>query len=283
MQNSDLELSVSKVNMMDFLEKLWGTSKILIGKKFLKGRMYVHKNMPENLKLDPIRVMQIVYNLVSNAVKFTQSGYVAIICSWVDSEFLEDMAIRPTKEDLFRQILNREFSTSQKSSATSSPAISNLRRVDAFDECVYTEGFSKYLTSYGVNRISSVDFIGNYRKLDFDNTFVSPNEPTIKIMKTKMCDFVGECMNQRNRHGYLKIEVIDSGCGLASNQLQRLFHKFSQLGNNSQRQLGTGLGLWISQNLSRKMQGELKAFSKEQVVSVFVAMLKCEVVGTDKI
>ena len=40
--------------------------------------------------IDSHRLNQIIFNLVSNAAKFTVSGAVFIIISWVDKDKLED-------------------------------------------------------------------------------------------------------------------------------------------------------------------------------------------------
>lgn len=54
------------------------------------------------------------------------------------------------------------------------------------------------------------------------------------------------------------ISVTDSGIGIAKEDRDKLFSKFSQISNSQQgRPVGTGLGLYISREFARKMGGEL--------------------------
>ena len=56
----------------------------------------------------------------------------------------------------------------------------------------------------------------------------------------------------------LRIEVEDTGCGIAPEQMQAVFDRFSQLTDHTRREYGgTGLGLSISQNLVRLMGGHI--------------------------
>jgi len=69
----------------------------------------------------------------------------------------------------------------------------------------------------------------------------------------------------------LKVVVQDSGCGMNGDDIGKLFQKFSQLNyNTSTKQLGTGLGLFITKQLCHKMKGEVKAYSKPNRGSAFI-------------
>ena len=54
--------------------------------------------------------------------------------------------------------------------------------------------------------------------------------------------------------GFLKIEVNDTGCGIKTEDIQKLFKKFSQTSSDSaQLKVGSGLGLWITRTLCQLM------------------------------
>jgi signal transduction histidine kinase len=67
------------------------------------------------------------------------------------------------------------------------------------------------------------------------------------------CGAVGE--------GRLRIEIADSGIGIAEPDLQRLFVPFERLGGNPTAVEGTGLGLALTKGLVELMGGEITATS----------------------
>jgi len=76
------------------------------------------------------------------------------------------------------------------------------------------------------------------------------------------------------RQGVLKIIVKDTGCGMTNDDLNKIFRKFSQVGRDTtQRQLGTGLGLFISRELCRNMKGDIRGYSKSNVGATFVVCI----------
>lgn len=56
-------------------------------------------------------------------------------------------------------------------------------------------------------------------------------------------------------------EVEDTGFGIAKDELEKLFNSFAQTSSGQQSKEGTGLGLFISQNLVRLMGGEITVVS----------------------
>ncbi len=60
------------------MENIWTICGRIIENKRLQGYLEVEKNVPRYLELDEQRMIQIILNLVSNAVKFTQKGHVRL-------------------------------------------------------------------------------------------------------------------------------------------------------------------------------------------------------------
>ncbi|WP_077341550.1 response regulator [Pseudocolwellia agarivorans] len=56
--------------------------------KELELVVQVHKNVPEQIKSDPVRLQQILVNLIGNAIKFTEKGHVHIEVKQVSSDRL---------------------------------------------------------------------------------------------------------------------------------------------------------------------------------------------------
>ena len=102
LHSQNLALNIVPTDMKNLFETSWAVSKLLIHKKDLSGAMYISKNMPDTMNLDEVRIKQVIYNLVSNASKYTDDGYVCIICNWIPGEKLDDDITKPTNEKVFR-------------------------------------------------------------------------------------------------------------------------------------------------------------------------------------
>lgn len=67
----------------------------------------------------------------------------------------------------------------------------------------------------------------------------------------------------------LRFEVIDTGVGMSSEQLDKIFQAFEQVGDVKRRAEGTGLGLAISRQLVEMMDGKLQVESQFNRGSTF--------------
>jgi len=66
------------------------------------------------------------------------------------------------------------------------------------------------------------------------------------------------CLEAKGDQARLRIEVDDSGVGIAPEEASRIFLPFEQAGDASKRAMGTGLGLTISRELVRLMGGDIE-------------------------
>lgn len=66
---------------------------------------------------------------------------------------------------------------------------------------------------------------------------------------------------QNSTNNKIRFDVIDSGVGIAPEDLPKIFQSFEQVGNHEKKQSGTGLGLPISKRLVEMMGGELNVTS----------------------
>lgn len=62
---------------------------------------------------------------------------------------------------------------------------------------------------------------------------------------------------------YVRVEVIDTGPGMTQDELGKLFHKFYRAESNVGKQIGTGLGLYISKLLVEKFGGKIGVVSEK--------------------
>jgi CheY-like chemotaxis protein/nitrogen-specific signal transduction histidine kinase len=73
--------------------------------------------------------------------------------------------------------------------------------------------------------------------------------------------------------GWVQIAVIDSGIGIAEEDLGAVFEEFRQVGDPSERQAGTGLGLALTRRLVEAHGGRVELQSKRGEGSRFTVML----------
>ena len=79
----------------------------------------------------------------------------------------------------------------------------------------------------------------------------------------------------------LKIEIEDTGSGIAKGEMDRLFHHFEQTESGQRSGTGTGLGLAISREYVRLMGGELSASSEVGEGSLFRFEIRLQEAETD--
>ena len=280
----ELFLCPNTILITKLMEDIWNSSKILIKKKGLFGQMFVSKNMPKRIKIDEKRIMQIIYNLVGNSSKFTIEGYIGIICTWINKNDITKNMTNPTNEDAFRSYLN------EKSKILKPKLVENTLLEISKSHCMLEcSGFSKEEFYTGLSRqrstlsakfgeyfIQKVPKTLDYKKL-FDKYDILTFDQIRLPFKEKSLDKKPEpTIKKEDKENYLKIEIIDSGCGIRPEYSEEIFKKFTQVGTETQNRLGTGLGLWIAKNICKLMDGELKCHSSDNIGTIFVAFVKCQ-------
>ena len=78
----------------------------------------------------------------------------------------------------------------------------------------------------------------------------------VKVLESVERSAVGQTQQK------LRFEVSDTGMGIASQQLEKIFQPFEQVGNAESRIAGTGLGLSISKELVELMGSQLEVRSE---------------------
>ena len=278
-KNGENEFEIIKISidMQTFLANIWNSNKILIQKKDLEGHMFISKNMPYRLEIDSMRVSQIIYNIISNSTKFTQEGYIALIFTWIEVTELDQSLFSCNDEDSFIQFLYSKKYLKIKNSPNQNqnqnlPDNSIYSGEIRSDEANIQEGktsVSKGLLPYlRVKRAKTFTYRNLFNNY-YDISFSNESFPDHIINKS-----ISPNLATKN-NGFLKIQAIDSGCGICEEDKDKLFKKYIQVGSGESRRLGSGLGLWITKNLCLKMGGDIQVNSRVDQGSVFTAVIKC--------
>ncbi|MCS7019361.1 MAG: PAS domain S-box protein [Cytophagales bacterium] len=107
-------------------------------------------------------------------------------------------------------------------------------------------------------------------------------EIVLEVAQTPNPDDV--VLNETQQGYLLKAKVIDTGIGIAPEQQELLFQKFSQLDNSyTKSHGGTGLGLAISQELCKLMHGDIGVLSQLGVGSTFWFTFRAQACSAEEV
>ncbi|MEO1619992.1 MAG: ammonium transporter [Cyanobacteria bacterium J06632_3] len=212
-----LELNLTPVGIREVSDLV-----LALCNPMMKGkRLQLVNEIPAGLPLawaDEDRVQQIFYNLVDNAIKFTESGKVTVMASLRSGS---DTRSR-TKEDSLEENSEQEENSRKKT----------VEKEDSLEPLVRKETFR--------TEISASDDV---RQTTTDEEEYGEREPQ------RIEAAVGD---------EIVISVVDEGIGIDKEKQSQIFESFAQVSKAASREYGgLGLGLTIAQRLVKLHGGEL--------------------------
>lgn len=94
----------------------------------------------------------------------------------------------------------------------------------------------------------------------------------VKFTENGLIGVSADC--EAGQQAWLRITVSDTGCGIATEDLDRIFTAFTQVDSSSTRSSGgMGLGLSVAQRLARRLGGDVTATSEVGLGSTFTLRL----------
>ena len=260
LNSNDMEVSLVDTRIIDIIDKLIKIHKPLIEHKGMNMTIRINKNLPNMISIDSSRLLQILMNLISNAIKFTNhNGKISLTFTRVNNQY---------------NLLNRSFGL-----LPSEISINKLKQnscKELWD--VPTDG-DTLITKY-TNFAKFYDYDQFRNELDNDDDLDDKGNDLeefhiVKIQHNQKYDLRSIFQNKKSKieeplatnleenNNYLKIEINDTGCGISENDQSKLFQMFSQVDSSiSRKNGGIGLGLWICKQLCLKMGGDIKIYSK---------------------
>lgn len=89
LETGTLELKPVEFNLRGLMQSVEDVLSYQFDHKMINFSVFIAKNVPEVLTYDHIRLKQILLNLIFNAIKYTEKGYVIVIveCSYANKMF----------------------------------------------------------------------------------------------------------------------------------------------------------------------------------------------------
>jgi len=262
-----LELSIQPINFYKFIEKIWSISAIKIREKGLKGHLSLSGDLPQYIEMDSHRLNQILLNVIGNATKFTDRGFVKVAISWHTNKEIEEL--RGTNEEFLSHVQADSLNLSLCS--LNSPKTSQIKS----SSCILESTMMEYpdddlherrqrLTQRAFSAKTLGELNGYSNQIRLNETEQNIHEKEFQVKRRP----------SQKESGILKIEIFDSGCGISPCALDKLFQPFTQADSSITRRFGgTGLGLYISKQLIQKMGGEIHSYSEEHSGTNFCILI----------
>jgi len=256
-----LELQYLPDNFLKMMEKVWGISTFRMKQKGLQGELYLSNNFPKYLEMDSHRFIQVLLNLLGNSAKFTKEGFIKVVISWHENQNID--ALDQPHPDYLK--LLQSSKQSDKTECTTAPGTLTKLDDDASSSNSEIEQEPEP-KEFNISRSIHPKFLTHMLASQY--SFLSMD--AIKLRKGKT--FKNTAYEKKK--GIIKIEIIDTGCGISNSSLQKLFQPFCQADPSIARRFGgTGLGLYITKEIIQKMGGKIHVYSEENVGSDFCILV----------
>ena len=80
-EEKNVDICPQETNTQELFDEIWKICKTIIKSKGLRASLKLPRDLPETITVDKQRIKQMIFNIVSNSVKFTDKGEVQMIIS----------------------------------------------------------------------------------------------------------------------------------------------------------------------------------------------------------
>eukprot|EP00331_Platyophrya_macrostoma_P003705 CAMPEP_0176427462 /NCGR_PEP_ID=MMETSP0127-20121128/12579_1 /TAXON_ID=938130 /ORGANISM="Platyophrya macrostoma, Strain WH" /LENGTH=471 /DNA_ID=CAMNT_0017808979 /DNA_START=651 /DNA_END=2066 /DNA_ORIENTATION=- len=229
-----LETACSNTDLGEFLTNFWQVAAELIKNKNLRGFVKINKNIPANLMIDNQKLLQVLLNLTSNSIKFTDEGHIYFVIDWVSSQ-------------------EKIRFSSESNSKTIHPSLLELNETEEHDGREEPIQMPKQTSKF---------FSSNFYHLNFEKRSLQANEALSKEWKAGINGYLKISVVDSG----IGMEEEDK------NRLFRKFSQVSD--DPNRRSQGTGLGLWITHELVKMMGGTINVTTMKGKGTIFEVSIK---------
>ena len=269
LKSEKMDISYTRGNFVDIIKKVFTINSETLKVKNILAEAFIDRCLPQTLWIDPSRLLQIVMNLVSNALKFTPpGGKIQIHVKWCTGDYNKDSLLVPNDGNKFDRHVNEARRRTTRLGSNLEPTLDTRTSSILLDRLDFEEFSREELAAKIRNQRKTKDF-----KTKELRDMVNLNED-FALQNPWIIHEIGrpDQQNQNvSQEGFLKVDVIDSGCGIPEASIPKLFEMFVQAHQSvTNMRGGTGLGLWICKQLCQKMRGDIKLYSQVDQGTTFV-------------
>ena len=245
-----LELQYEPVSVARVVDEIQKVFSIKAGEKGVKLLTEIDPKLPGGLLLDEVRLRQVLFNVVGNALKFTEKGYVKIR-AWAEAV----AAVPPHPNPLPRgegatpPALDKPHASEPHGPQTTTLPRGEGATTSALEHPDALEPHEPRTTALPL--LGERAGVRGTGRPDPTSTTEPPTESDATRIN-------------------LVLEVSDTGIGIPKDQQEHIFGAFSQVSGQSTRKFGgTGLGLTITKRLTEMMHGVITVQSEPGHGSTF--------------
>ena len=116
LESGKMELVITEYNLRHVLQNLYQITKSRVGNKNLKLVFDIDEHLPLKYLGDEVRIQQVIMNLLTNAVKYTEEGKVGLNVTgqYIDNKFFLKMVITDTGMGIREEDQGRLFTAFQR-------------------------------------------------------------------------------------------------------------------------------------------------------------------------
>ena len=215
-----LRLEKIETDMLELLENAIDIVKFNAGRKKLELLLDVDSNLPDFALVDPIRLKQILFNLLGNAIKFTDEGEVELKVAYekiAEGHGNFKFSIRDTgigisdeqKEKLFRAFSQADSSTTRKFGGTGLGLIISDMIAQEMDSKIFVESTQGQGSVFWFEIMTTTSEGKNQKKNSLENIrkclIVDDNEHNRIILQHMLASWNVNCTSTDNGNDAIQL------------------------------------------------------------------------------